>query len=177
MSWLEQRSSGGFHIVFRLGGERFKRSLKTTKRNVAESRQVRLEENLRLLDPGRLEIPCGADVAAFLLSDGKLNGKPTVRRATALADLSRDYFESLPDGCMEQNSLYTAKIHLAHFERILGKRFSVGELKHAVFCLGWTLSVIYVLELGTTSIGERYDQLRQNTSDIRVPRTRPRRGA
>jgi len=80
MSWLEQRSSGCYHVVFRLGNQRFKKSLKTRSDQVAEARRLRLDENVRLVESGRLAIPEGADVATFLLSDGRLNGKPTVAR-------------------------------------------------------------------------------------------------
>lgn len=75
MSWLERRPSGCYHIVFRLGDERFKKSLKTKNTDTAEAQRVRLDENLRLVESGRLVIPEGAEVATFLLSDGKLNGK------------------------------------------------------------------------------------------------------
>jgi len=74
MSWLEQDKSKSFHVRFRLGGTKFRRSLRTKSRSKAESRLHRLDENIRLVESGRLQIPGGADVATFLLSDGKLNG-------------------------------------------------------------------------------------------------------
>jgi len=51
-----------------------------------------VEESIRLVELGRLEIPPDADVASFLLSDGKLNGKPRAvnhRRDEELADAKR----------------------------------------------------------------------------------------
>ena len=70
-------------------------------------------------------------MAASLLSDGKLNGKPSPAKTLTLGNLFEDYLGSLPDGCMEANSLYTARIHMRHSERILGKRFAVRELRLA----------------------------------------------
>lgn len=128
MSFLEQRSSGQYHLIFRYGGRRFKKALKTTQTDVAEAARVRLDENLRLVAAGRLVIPEGADIPTFLLSDGKLNGKPSLPAALTLGKLFEEYLAHLPDGAMENNSLYTAKIHMAHFERIVGKGFSVRGL-------------------------------------------------
>ena len=128
MSFLEQRSSGQYHLVFRFGGQRFKKALKTTQTDVAEAARVRLDENLRLVAAGRLIIPDGADIPTFLLSDGKLNGKPSLPAPLTLSKLFQEYLGHLPDGAMESNSLYTAKIHMAHFERVLGKAFSVRGL-------------------------------------------------
>lgn len=128
MSFLEQRSSGQYHLVFRFSGQRFKKALKTTQTDVAEAARVPLDENLRLVTAGRLVIPEGADIPAFLLSDGKLNGKPTVPTPLTLGKLFQEYLANLPDGAMESNSLDTARIHMAHFERILGKGFAVRRL-------------------------------------------------
>ncbi len=69
MSFLEQRSSGQFHLAFRFGGQRFKKALKTTQEDVADAARVRLDENLRLVAAGRLVIPEGADIPTFLLPD------------------------------------------------------------------------------------------------------------
>ena len=45
-----------------------------------------------------------------------------------LSNLFQEYLSYLPDGTVESNSLYTAKIHIAHFERVLGKTFAVRSL-------------------------------------------------
>jgi integrase len=128
MSSLEQRGTGQFHLVIRFGGRKFKKALKTTQIEVAEAARVRLDENLRLVSAGRLVIPEGADMPTFLISDGKLNGKPKLETPLTLGRLFEEYLEHLPDGTMESNSLYTAKVHMAHFERVLGKVFSVRSL-------------------------------------------------
>ena len=70
MASLEKRT-GSYNIVFRFGGRKFTRSLKTANRRDAESRRQRLEENIRLVESGRIEIPPDADLPAFLLSDAR----------------------------------------------------------------------------------------------------------
>jgi len=131
MSWLERRSSGCYHVVFRLGKQRFKKSLKTNKGDRALAQQARLDENIRLVESGRLAIPEGAEVATFLLSDGRLNGKVRVGRRLTLTRLFEGYFGDLPDGSLEGNSLMTVRIHMNHFKRVLGEGFSVKQLKFA----------------------------------------------
>ncbi|MCA9129178.1 MAG: hypothetical protein KDB22_18950 [Planctomycetales bacterium] len=70
MASIEQRGNS-FRIVFRLNAQRFSRSLNTTSRRTAEAALARLEDNLRRVNIGTLEIPDSADPASFLLSDGK----------------------------------------------------------------------------------------------------------
>jgi len=68
MAWLEQKNSGTYHLVFRLGKQKLRRSLKTKNKKEAVSRRSRIEENLRLVDSGRLAVPDDADIVSFPLS-------------------------------------------------------------------------------------------------------------
>jgi len=72
MASLEPTASGNYHIYFRFQGRRYKRSLKTKCEAEANARCSRLDETIRLVESGRIELPDGADLATFLLSDGKL---------------------------------------------------------------------------------------------------------
>jgi hypothetical protein len=56
MASLELRSDR-FRIVFRVGGKKLHASLKTTDQREAEGCLARLEENLRLMERGRLVPP------------------------------------------------------------------------------------------------------------------------
>lgn len=99
MAWLEQHPvAGTYQPVFRLGGVKFKRSLKILDEREATTRLARVEENIRLLESGRLVLPEQADPAAFLLSDGQLNGKPQVAERLPLSKLMERYKASLPEG-------------------------------------------------------------------------------
>jgi hypothetical protein len=129
MAWLEQHPKAKtYQLVFRLGGTKFKRSLKTDDLREAEGRLARLKENLRLVDSGRLVLPEHADPAAFLLSDGKLNGKPRVAERLALSQLIVRYRAALPEGALEPESLRIAELHIRHFVRILGVRKALGDI-------------------------------------------------
>lgn len=116
------------HVVFRFGGRKFSRSLKTSIRSEAEGAVARLIENLSLIERGRLIIPTGADVPTFLLSDGKLNERPKVNATLTLTDLFTQYFDMLPAGNLEQSTIDGMRSHERQLCDVMGKRFRVREL-------------------------------------------------
>jgi hypothetical protein len=90
MAWLEQRGKR-FRIVFRFRNQKFFVNLKATDANEADSCLARLEENLRLVERGRLHIPEGADLGLFLVSDGKLEKPFEIVQALKLSDMFTTY--------------------------------------------------------------------------------------
>ena len=71
MASLEQRTDY-FNVVFYFRGKKCTRSLRTKDKKEANTRRVRLEETIRLVESGRLVIPEEADAVTFLLSDGHI---------------------------------------------------------------------------------------------------------
>ena len=129
MAWLERDPSGNYHVAFRFGRQKFRRSLRTRKKSHAEARCTRLEETITLVESGRLAVPHDlSDVGAFLLSDGKVNGKPKPRIRLGLSGLFEAYWKSLPEGSHEPETTRIARIHTRHFERILGARLNVESV-------------------------------------------------
>ncbi|MEW4566008.1 site-specific integrase [Bremerella sp. JC770] len=129
MASLELRGKK-YAVIFRFGGLKFSRSLKTSSEVEARSRLSRLEENLRLVEAGRLILPDDADPATFLLSDGNINQKPRLRRLT-IGELFEKFFLDLPENTLEKNTLGTMKIHQRHLVRKLGEKFDVPRLSLA----------------------------------------------
>jgi integrase len=121
MAWLERRANS-YRIVFRFASEKFHYSLKTGNERTATAALARLEENLYLLEHGRLELPPGADLATFLISDGKLNGKPVIEKALTLGEMIDRYKKELPEGAKEASTRYSEKVHLGHLRKILKSR-------------------------------------------------------
>jgi integrase len=121
MAWLEQRS-GLYRIAFRHGGRKLHYSVGSDDPKEAQVCLARLEENLRLVERGRLEVPAGADLAVFLVTDGKLNAKPVIDQALTLAEVFERYDVQLPQGAKEANTRYTERIHLQHLKRLIGAR-------------------------------------------------------
>ncbi|TWT84779.1 hypothetical protein CA13_62590 [Planctomycetes bacterium CA13] len=128
MAWLQTDPSGNFHLSFRFGGKKFKRSLKTKVQSQADGRLHRLIENMRLVESGRLEIPQNSDVATFLLSNERLDGKPKVVRSVNLSELFKTFYDQLPADALEDTTLKGMKIHQRHLERHLGRRYRIQHL-------------------------------------------------
>ncbi len=90
---------------------------------------LRLEEHIRLVDSGRLEIPEDGDPALFLMSDGKISSTPKVQPKLDLTNLFQQYLDALPDGALETS---TIKIHRGHLERNMGESFAIRRLAQTV---------------------------------------------
>ncbi len=95
MASIQQDPSGNYHVCFRFRDSRFKRSLKTNIKRKAEAAASRVEENLRLVDEGRIELPDGVDIPVFLLSDGKLADKPRQSKTIKLGSLFDEYLNAI----------------------------------------------------------------------------------
>lgn len=127
MAWLQQVPSGCYHISFRFGGRKFKRSLKTKDHRTAKSKQIRLEDTIQLVESGLVELPVGIDVPSFLLSEGKKLGK-TVLKDCKMTEAFDEFFEQIPAGNLELSSVKTMKTHRGHLERLLGTRQYLGAI-------------------------------------------------
>lgn len=123
MAWLERRGDL-YRLKFRYGGREHAQSLKTGDRREAQALMGKLEENLILLERGKLEVPPGADLGLFLLSDGKLHQSPTLAHAPTLGQLFAKYREAGYCG-KEKNTRDTEEVHMGHLERLLGARRNV----------------------------------------------------
>jgi hypothetical protein len=91
----------------------FKSSIKTSDQTEAKGVAARVEETIRLLERGRLELPAGADAGIFILSDGKASAE---QRYT-LGDLLKLYQKILPQGAKAETPLNTEEIHISHLLR------------------------------------------------------------
>jgi site-specific recombinase XerD len=127
MAWLERRRQH-FRIVFRFRGERHNVNLKATAQKEANACLARLEENLRLVERGRLAVPDGADFGLFLLSDGKLEKPVQLVRSVTLAKMFADYQTHFTAGAKESKTRYNEDIHMKHVARILGGETLVTEV-------------------------------------------------
>ena len=138
MPWIEQDPSGFYHVAFRFQGRRFRRSLKTRNRREAELLSARVEENIALVQRGRLRLHPSADPAQFLLADGVITSK--TKRASqfvTLADLTATYFATVGEDVLEASTLQGMRVHVDHLKRLLGSRtrlapLSVGDLQRYI---------------------------------------------
>ena len=131
MAFLEERN-GRFRVAFRHQGKLHRVALGSAGRVEAEGNLARVEEGLRLLAHGRLEVPDGADLGLFLLTDGKVSSRapkalPAAAPAATLGRLRDLYLES-QGRAVEANTLYTLRIHFKHLAETLGEDFDLARL-------------------------------------------------
>lgn len=127
-AWLIQEN-GVWKIGFRWEGKLHKRSLKTTDEARANGLKERASANLFDLEQGRLQVPPGADLLTFLLTDGKKSERkvPSVKPLT-LTGLFDAYEAVLPSGAKSQNTLNTEQVHRKHILRVLGEHTPAASL-------------------------------------------------
>ena len=122
MAWLESKG-GDFSIRFRFAGTKQFLCLKTTSRKEATSALGRFETHLRLIEQGLLESPpLGSDIGTFILSGGKLGGRPSQGVRTelkTLANLFDNYLATFPKEAKEATTWKTERIHIGHLRRFL----------------------------------------------------------
>jgi hypothetical protein len=128
MASLEKRYDGRFRIVFCWQGERRYHSLGKTPEREARSCLDRLEESLRFVDRGLLEVPVDADLGPYLVSGGKLNGKPTLKAPLSLGELLKRYHAEHPDNVKESSTRSTESIHIAHLVRLIDSKTTVSAV-------------------------------------------------
>jgi integrase len=121
---------GVYRIVFRYAGQKFRRSLKTDKERTANAALARVDDNLRRLELGQLVLPAGADVATFVLSDGRLDHRPTIKsnRLSTLSALLDEYLARLTPGSLEATTEHCVRIHIRHFKRVLGDKLLLQSI-------------------------------------------------
>jgi integrase len=129
MAWLEQHpTSKNYHLCFRFGGKKYRRTLDTDNTKSAEATRLRFEENLVLLERGRFELPPNADLITFLLSDGKLAAPPVMATSPLLGDVFDRYLATCGNGSMEPSSLEMLVLHLKQIRKKFGESFKLHDL-------------------------------------------------
>ncbi len=117
----EDERTGNWIIMFRWGGQQYRRSCETANKGSAGSIKARVEDTIRLLKLGRIEVPKGADPGVWIMSDGKLTAKPKakggqLRRLGAICDAY------LADQIAKaDNTVACEGIHVRHLKRVMGE--------------------------------------------------------
>ena len=128
MASISKAASGRYQVRFRIGGRELKRSLKTTSSRVAEDRLARLQQTSSLVESGHLELPDEGDIAAFLLSDGRLSTPVTMAKQLTLAQLFQNFEVNLPTDALEETTLTTHNVHRRHLLRLNGITTTTTEI-------------------------------------------------
>ena len=108
-----------YRIRFRFCGKSYNRSIKTKDFKTAKSILGRVEETIRLIEQGRLEIPQKIDPGVFILSDGKITSIHSKTKHVSLKQLFKEYLSRLPAAAKEANTVKLETSHIKHFNRLL----------------------------------------------------------
>ncbi|MCB0327918.1 MAG: tyrosine-type recombinase/integrase [Bdellovibrionales bacterium] len=103
--------------MFRYSGRQFRRSTETADQKEATLTKYRIEETLRLLKQGRVELPEDADPGVWIFSAGKIKEKQSVSKANdkTFGKICDSYLEDQVDKAITtQNS---EEIHVRHLKR------------------------------------------------------------
>jgi integrase len=128
-----QLRSGSWRVILRHRGSQHFVTVGEVDQVEAQSVKSRYEYLLRLLKQRVLTLPVGMDIVTFLRHDGKPPDTTTESGAPELtfAQIRDGYLTTIGNGSVENNTLYTSKIHLAHLAGTLGERFVIASLAHA----------------------------------------------
>lgn len=136
MAWLESKG-GAFSIRFRFAGTKQFHCLRTSQRKEAIASLGRFETHLRLIEQGLLEPPPpGTDIGTFILSGGKLSGRPSLDERIepkTLADLFDGYLAAFPKGAKEATTWKTERVHIGHLRRLFDTRLLLNEATPKMF--------------------------------------------
>jgi integrase len=127
-----QLRNGSWRVIFRFRGLQHFVTLGNVDEIDAQGTKARYESLMRLIKQRLLTVPSEMDIVTFLQLDGRPadSDVPSQSPQLALAELGSSYLKAIGNGSVEQNTIYTTKIHLAHLARTLGERFGIDELKH-----------------------------------------------
>ncbi len=125
-----QRKGDAWYCQFLYLGKRHTFTIGGVPESEALQWKARCEHLLMRIKQGLLEVPPGVAIADFILFDGKPPVDPALaaRKQTTLGELADAYLETHGNGAIESNTLVTARIHLAHVQATLGKRFLLSGL-------------------------------------------------
>ena len=127
MATLEKRGNT-YRVVFRYGGQKVTKSVRTRDERAATACLARVEDNLRRLELGVLTVPDDADIAEFVLSDGRRNGREVSRpQLRTIGQRLDQYLASISPGSMEDSALPGMHIHVKKLKRLLGSTTSVAS--------------------------------------------------
>ena len=128
MSGLQHRN-GNFRILFRYQGKQHSLNLGAVSQEEADSKAAQVDYLLMRLKQKLAVLPPGIDIVSFVQTDGRVipPSDPEVTKIT-LAHLHAEYVKTNKKS-LEANSAKTIEIHFRHFERALGTKFCISDVK------------------------------------------------
>ncbi len=124
-----QRKGENWYCQFMYQRQRHTVTIGKVKEAEAHASAARIDYILMRVRQRLLDVPAGMDIVAFIEHDGK---PPAATKAapksTPFSELRDAYLGTVGHGALEDNTLYTAKIHLQHLATTLGTNFPMDTL-------------------------------------------------
>jgi integrase len=123
-----RKKGDAYYCTFRFQGRRYYFTVGDVSEAQAQAKGVEVDETLDLIERGRLSVPEGVTLEAFVAAGGKapaLAARPETVTARQLIDR---YLATHANGTLEDSSLGTARTHLKQVAASLGERFRVQGL-------------------------------------------------
>jgi hypothetical protein len=115
-----QKKGLAYYCQFLYQGRRRTVTVGRVNENTAFAFAERVEELLDLVARRLISVPPGADIAAFVANDGKVEEARAPSPKVVTSAFKEKYLETHGGGAMEENSLATVEMHLKQFEETLG---------------------------------------------------------
>jgi len=117
--------TGNWVVMFRWG-KQYRRSCETKSKVEARAAKIRIEETIRLLRQGVLELPPDADPATWIMSGGKLNNRPQADKMHRFGGIADAYLEDQHGKA--DSTITTERIHIQHLKRIIGENTPLDRI-------------------------------------------------
>jgi integrase len=136
MAALQERN-GSFRVIFWFHGKQNAFTLGPVPKAEADDTAATVGNLLRAVEDGRIKVPAGLDIVAFLRqrlaslhreTDDTPEPAPKPRDQTTIGILRDRYITTHSNGTIEENSLGTIRLHFGHVSRFLGDGFPLSEL-------------------------------------------------
>jgi integrase len=121
--------TGKSRMFFRYGGKQFNRTISVQSDKEALRVCALIEETIQDLERGKLLLPAEADPATFILSGGKVAGRPQLvsnsfqesAKPPTLKHVLDTYAAELTPGSKEANSIETEAVHRRRIVKVFGE--------------------------------------------------------
>ncbi len=124
-----QKKGDSWYCQFMFQRQRYTYTIGGVEEAEAKTTAAKIDYILMRIRQRLLELPLGMDIISFIEHDGKPppDAKPEMK-ITPFKELRKAYLEVFGNGALENNTLYTAKIHLNHLAETLGEKFPLNSL-------------------------------------------------
>jgi integrase len=123
-----RKKGDAYYCTFRFQGRRFYFTIGNVSAAQALAKGAEVDETLALIERGRLTVPEGISLEAFVAAGGKapvVSARPETVTARQLVDR---YLATHSNGTIEESSLRTNKSHLNQLLKTVGERFRMQSL-------------------------------------------------